>query len=117
MTSRREIIMTAAEAEADWQRASVRLAELGEAGVTTSLHPPLSKAAEARFEACRQCDHFNDDANTGEPLSPPCGLNREWSICRWKGAAIAGEPPADRRCPWHRLADQPAKAEVFGLGS
>jgi hypothetical protein len=48
---------------------------------------------------CNQCDHFNNDVNTGAPLNPPCGLNRSLSICAWKQAAATGEKQGNG-CIW-----------------
>lgn len=66
----------------------------------------------ARLEACRECDHFVDDVNTGEPTDRPCRLRPSWNTCAWKQAAFSGEIAGDG-CLWSGLR---APVELVSTG-
>ncbi len=57
--------------------------------------------AAKRFATCEDCEHYNDDAVTGEPMPRPCKLAPRLSLCAWKRLVLhdnAAKPAAG--CPW-----------------
>lgn len=74
-----------------------------------------SAAARKRFTArlaiCRDCEHYNDRIDTGEPMPNPCKLNPDWTVCRWKSRAASENPSSHAGCMWYNQHVKTARAE------
>lgn len=83
------------------ERAAAQLAGGGDAPVRVESPPagPLPAAYRERVATCDACPHYNDDANSGQPLDPPCKLAPRMSICNWKKRLATGHKPHPD-CPW-----------------
>ena len=63
--------------------------------------------AAALLDVCADCDHYQDNVNTDEPLDPPCRLAAQWNVCTWK--EMAGQVASGRTrhpdpcCPWNQV--------------
>ena len=90
---------------------------------TPSYTPEVASAIEmphvvasVRMAMCRECEHYNDDANTGQPIDPPCGLATKWRIggcgCKikredtWRGRMMMDLPHPHADCPWNKETEQ-----------
>lgn len=64
-----------------------------------SRTPHSRRLQRLRLNLCKDCEHFVDKINSGEPSDRPCQLRPAWNICAWKQAASTGEIAGDG-CLW-----------------
>ena len=63
--------------------------------------------AASLLDVCLDCDHYQDNVNTDEPIDPPCRLAVQWNVCTLKEMARRVASGRTRHpnpcCPWNQV--------------